>query len=416
MSPRAYDPDRDFDALFLLLREAGWAQDSKRNREAHRLYVDSGRFLVSDVNGGVESFASTHAGTVRYLAGNLPVSVVSGVITGRVARRRGLGLRVTAEAVAADAADGVALSVLGIFDQGYYDRIGYATGPYDVFAMFDPGDLRLRTPASGRAAVRLDASDWERIHASRISRRQVHGSLSMTDGRFTQYDVMQREKGFGLGFEAAPGGELTHHVFAVPDTGGSWLLPWIVFHTPDQFAELMGLLASLGDQVQRVRFIEPPRIQTQRIVARPFRRRGISTGGKAETGHRAFAWWQGRIVDLPACVAAMRLPGDETVEFRLELTDPIADYLAPETRKRWAGVGGAWAVTLGPESHAEPAAAAASGPVLRTSVNTFTQLWLGVSRPADLAYLAPDLDVDDELLARLDRIVRLPTPHLDWDV
>jgi len=418
MEPRAYDPDRDFESFFRLLLEAGWTTDTPTTREAQAIYAGSGRVLVADLGGEVESFASTHQGRMLHLDSELPLSVVSGVITGHVARQRGLALRLTAEAIAADAVErGAAVTILGIFDQGFYDRLGFGTGPYDAYAAFDPAEISVKErPAT--PPVRLGADDWERIHAARVARRSVHGSIVVDDPRWTQQELLRRDNAIGLGFEDPATGEITHHLFATPQDGtsGAWNIAWLAYRTPRQMRELMTLLASMADQLKLIRLIEPPGLQIQSLVNRPFRRRGLSVGGKFESASRVFAWWQARILDLEACVAATRLPGGESVTFGLDLTDPVSEYLSPATREKWSGVQGEWTVTLGLESRAERGAAQGGVPVLRTSVNTFTRLWLGAARPADLSFIAPDLDAPADLLARLDAVLRLPPPRPDWDI
>jgi hypothetical protein len=196
---------------------------------------------------------------------------------------------------------------------------------------------------------------------------------------------------------------------------GAWQVSWLNYRTPQQMRELMTVFASMADQLKLIRFIEPPGLQTQSLVNRPFRRRGLSVGSKFESASRVFAWWQARILDLEACIRATRLVGGESVTFGLTLTDPVAEYLAPATREKWSGVAGEWTVTLGPESRAERGVSSGL-PVLRTSVNTFTRLWLGAVRPADLAFLATDLEVPPDLLAQLDRVLFLPPPRPDWDI
>lgn len=418
MELRAYDPERDLDDFVRLHVEAGWCQDTERQREARAMYAASGRVVVAESGGHVESYASTHHGRMLHLDSGLPLSVVSGVITGRVARQRGLALRVTAEAVAADAVErGAAVAMLGIFDQGFYDRLGFGTGPYDAYAAIDPAEIAVKErPAT--PPVRLGADDWERIHAARIARRSVHGSIFIDDPRWTRWELLSRENAVGMGFVDPASGEITHHLFAVPQDGssGAWHVIWITYRTPQQMRELMTLLSSQADQLKLIRLIEPPGLQMQSLVNRPFRRRGLSVGGKFESASRVFAWWQARILDLEACVAATRLPGGESVTFGLVLTDPVTEYLAPATREKWAGVAGEWTVTLGPESRAERGAAKADLPLLRTSVNTFTRLWLGVARPGDLPFLAPDLDAPPDLLSQLDRVLLLPPPRPDWDI
>jgi hypothetical protein len=53
-------------------------------------------------------------------------------------------------------------------------------------------------------------------------------------------------------------------------------------------------------------------------------------------------------------------------------------------------------------------------PTLRATVNAFTRLWLGV-RPASGLAVTDQLDGPADLLARLDRLLRLPVPCPDWD-
>lgn len=417
MEPRAYDPERDADAFFRLHLEAGWSRDTEREREANAIVAACGRVLVADIGGEVESYASTHDGRILYLDSELSLSVVSGVITGRVARQRGLALRLTAEAVAADAAErGAAVAILGIFDQGFYDRLGFGTGPYDAFAAFDPAEIAVKErPAS--PPVRLGADDWERVHAARVARRSVHGSMFIDDPDWTRFELLRREGAIGLGFEDPATGEITHHFFAMPQDGasGAWQVSWLTYRTPRQMRELMTVFASMADQLKLIRMIEPPGLQMQSLVNRPFRRRGLSVGGKFESASRVFAWWQARILDLEACIGATRLVGGESVTFGLVLSDPVTEYLASATREKWSGVAGEWTVTLGPESRAERGVASGL-PVLRTSVGTFTRLWLGAARPSDLAFLATDLDAPPDLLAQLDRVLRLPFPRPDWDI
>ncbi|MHC4971793.1 MAG: GNAT family N-acetyltransferase [Planctomycetota bacterium] len=417
MELRAYDPERDFESFFRLFVEAGWAKDTERERESNALYTACGRVLVGDLGGEVESYASTHQGRMLHLDSELPLSVVSGVITGRVARQRGLALRLTAEAIAADAVErGAAVAMLGIFDQGFYDRLGFGTGPYDAYAAFDPAEISVKEKPTA-PPVRLGADDWERVHAARMARRSVHGSIVVDDPRWTQQELLRREGAIGLGFEDPGSGEITHHLFAMPQGGhsGAWNVAWLVYRNPRQMRELMTLLASMADQLKLVRLIEPPGLQIQSLVNRPFRRRGLSEGGKFEATSRVFAWWQARILDLEACVAGTRLPGGESVTFGLVLSDPVTEYLMPATREKWSGVAGEWTVTLGPESRAERGVSNGL-PLLRTSVGTFTRLWLGAARPTDLAFLATDLDAPPDLLAQLDRVLRLPFPRPDWDI
>ena len=101
----------------------------------------------------------------------------------------------------------------------------------------------------------------------------------------------------------------------------------------------------------------------------------------------------------------------EDVAFNLELGDPIAEHV--EAGCNWRGVAGDYVVTLGEQSSAR-AGREASLPTLRGSVGAFTRVWLGVRSPSVLAR-TDDLEGEPDLLADLDRALRLPQPHIGWD-
>ena len=91
-------------------------------------------------------------------------------------------------------------------------------------------------------------------------------------------------------------------------------------------------------------------------------------------------------------------------------TDPIADRL-PE-HAPWRGCGGEYTVAIGRESSSAPGHDA-SLPTMHASVNAFTRLWIGVDSATSIAF-SDDLDGPPELLAQLDRSLRLPSPYPDW--
>jgi hypothetical protein len=178
----------------------------------------------------------------------------------------------------------------------------------------------------------------------------------------------------------------------------------------DQFLELMALLKNFGDQVRQVRLREPSDIQLQDLLVQPFRYRQLTEKSKYENIARASAYWQLRICDLPGCLAQTHL-GGEAVRFNLKLSDPIEKYLEDDTP--WRGVAGDYVVTLGPSSGAEQGTDS-SLPTLTASVGAFTRMWMGV-RPATGLSATDELAGPPELLAALDRALRLPRPRLDWD-
>jgi hypothetical protein len=417
MEYRAYDLDRDFDAVVRIFREIGWLKDEEAATAVVRRECACGTGLLAMLRGEPECLAMTHDGVFRHGEADLPLCIVSAVATSRIARQQGLAGRLTAEAIAQDHIEnGSLVAALGIFDQGFYDRIGFGTGTYDNVISFDPASLLVNEVAAG-PPVRLGADDTERIHRARTTHAQGHGSIVPRATDYT-HSQMNPPKGFGLGYEDPATGELMHHFWAFADDldNGPYRIAWLCFRTPTQFRELMNLVRGLGDQVKLVRMIEPPGVQMQDLLQRPIRGRAITRRGPFENRCSAIAWWQARILDLPGCLERTRLPATEEATFRLALEDPIEAHLSADTRARWAGVGGDWIVTLGAECHAEKNSTHADLPTIRTSVGTFTRLWLGVKPPTGLALTCADLDAPPELLERLDRILLLPEPHPAWDM
>ena len=407
MQFRPYNPERDKEGARRIWRETGWLH--KDREESMDLHVECSRALVAEVSGEAECLVTTTPGTIRYLDEDLPLSCVTAVTTSRVARKQGLAKRLTALAVAADAAEGALVSGLGMFEQGYYDQLGFGTGPYEHWVGFDPGTLKVRVTA--RIPRRLTADDWNMVHQSRLNRMRGHGSCNLTPPEMTKSAMVHGEKAFGLGYCDGPNAELTLHFWCgAEDVGsGPYNIDWIAYQTPEQFVELMALLRGFGDQVRLVRMDEPQGIQLQDLIERPFLRQEIGEKGKYETRIEAGAWRQFRICNLPGCLERTHLPGDP-VRFNLSLTDPVASALEPDAP--WRGVAGGYVVTLGPSSAAQPATDPAL-PTLRASVNAFTRMWLGVRPPTGLA-VTDNLSGPRELLEQLDWTLRLPKPTPGW--
>ena len=239
-----------------------------------------------------------------------------------------------------------------------------------------------------------------------------------TRGAYRGHSGFQWAAAGACGFTDPDSGELTPHLWcSVKDrNAGPYSVHWFGWRTRKQFLELISLLRGLGDQVHSVHMKEPSAIQLQDLLRQPLRDWFGRDGSKFEAHTTALAYWQLRILDLPACMERTRLPGTESVSFNLSLSDPILGHLSDETRARWPGATGDYVVTLGPESHAERSGHRADLPTMRTSVNTFSRIWLGVRPATGLAITSPDLEAPDDLLRRLDVVLRLPPPTPDWDV
>jgi len=364
--------------------------------------------MVAELAGSIESFVLTTEGSLRYLSSELPLSAVTCVITGRVARRTGLGCRLLARAIARDAAEGAAVTALGAFDQGYYDALGYGNGSYVVRAHFDPAQLKV--VVRPRIPERLGAEHWREMHAARLRRHARHGRCNLFPPAMSRYDGLDPDRYFGLGYREEPGGELTHFLWchvSSAETGPYHVE--LVYRTGEELLELLALVKSLSDQVVEVKMTEPPGVMLQDLLERPWRHVALTRGGKHEVRFTATASWQFRILDLTQCIEATHVPCGHTA-FNLVLTDPLAD-LEPETG--WRGIGGRYVVRLGPESSCREGTEVRL-PVLEASVGAFSRLWLGVLPATGLA-VAGEVHGPEGLLRQLDELLRLPTPQPDWE-
>lgn len=405
---RPYEADKDGQAALGIWHEIGWTE---KEAEGYVLtLLEAGRTWVAELDGQAECIVGTAPGTIRYLETQMPFSCVRTVATSRIARKRGLASRLTAKAVAADAAAGALVCGLGMFEQGFYNQLGFGAGGYEVWMTFDPAQLNLEVKA--RLPRRITAGDWQAAHAARLTRMLGHGGCNLTPAGITKAEMASKAKAFGLGYFDGPKGELTHYFWAESrhPEGEPCHIGWICYQTRGQFLELMALIKTLSDQIRSVRMREPPGIQLQDMLTRPFRHRDISSRSKHAGKARARAYWQMRICDLAGCMAQTHLASGP-VRFNLELTDPIARFLDEEAA--WRGIDGQYVITAGPESHAA-AGADAKLPTLSASVGAFTRLWLGV-RPATGLAVTDELSGPPELLAELDRAFCLPQPKPDWD-
>lgn len=410
MSFRAYDHNRDADAARRIWREVGWLTGDETSQIDAFLTSSNGH--VAELAGEPECLVLTQPGTVRYLDRDLSLGIVAGVTTSLIARKQRLAGRLTARAIAQEAENGAVVSALGMFEQGYYDKLGFGSGAYSHRVGLQTSAMRV--PRATRPPRRLSADDYEVIHASRLARLRSHGGCTIDTPLSTCSDVHEDGPGgFGLGYFDGPDGALSHHMWVHPRGSvehGPYYVYWTAWQTPEQYLELMGVLRNLDDQVPLVYVWESNGVQLQDLAGRPVRDRVVSQGSKFDARMTAFAWWQMRINDVPACVAATTLHAAEPVRFNLRLTDPIESSL--DENASWRGVAGDYVITFGPESKAAPGSDAAL-PTLEASVNAFTRLWLGV-RPASALAVTSELTASAELLGALDLALRLPAPNPDW--
>ena len=396
---RPYTID-DLPEVQRIWKEVGWVSDDDEAKQIEHFFAE-GDVRLAELDGEVACSVSTHTGTFRYRDVDLPTLLVSSVTTSWVGRKQGFAQQLTAEALAAGAASGAAIAVLGMFEQGFYNRLGFGSGPYQHLARFDPGTLRVDTPF--RPPIRLKPDDYAEVAAALRNRKLSHGGFTMNSDHYIRAELGWTVP-FALGYRDE-NGRLTH--FLTGETkgeSGPYSISFFSYETTDQLMELLALLQGLGDQVRSVGMAEPAEIQIQDLLTHPNRAKIVTKGTDYEVAIKATAWWQARMLDVAACVAARSWDGP-AVRFNLELTDPLSSLLDGE----WTGVAGDYVVEIGEASSATPGSSA-DLPTLRASVNAFTRMWIGAMSATSLT-LTDDLDGPADLLDSLDHCLRLPVPN-----
>ena len=395
---RPYEPS-DLSAVQRIWRECGWVESDDEAKLIEPFLAD-GDVTVAVLD-DAECAVSTHPGVISYVGTDLPLSVVSSVTTSLIGRKQGLAGATTAEALAISARAGAAVSLLGMFEQGFYDLLGFGSGPPSLHYRFDPAALKVPNPS--RAPVRVGPDDVEEIHGAMQRRHRSHGGINLDSLDRLKAELNWETPHFGLGYRDDDG-RLSHFVWGkAKGESGPWRVDFIGYQSPNQLVELLSILKSIGDQVRAIDLMEPPQIQIQDLIRHPNRQRIVTQKTDFQTGGRANAWWQARILDLETCVAARHWEGLPVV-FNLVLSDPIAD-----SDVDWSGVGGEYVVDIAEESKVR------SGldptlPTLNASVNALTRMWLG-ARPASSLAITDQLTGSSDLLSRLDEAFRLPEPH-----
>lgn len=408
MTIRRYDQDHDLDACLRIYREVGWVENDKHEKAAGELFK-AARGWVAELHGNAECLSHAMSGSMRFWDTDLPLCVVTGVTTSRIARKLGWAGRVTARLLSEEAASGHAMAILGIFEQGYYNQLGFGNGAYEHWCAFEPSMLQV--PLKARMPVRLGKDDWQAMHEARLRRRRLHGGCTIHSPAQTSAELLWADGGFGLGYLDEQG-DLSHHFWcSAKGEHGPYRVHWMSYETREQFLELLALLQSLGDQVRSIQLAEPPSIQLQDFLRQPFKLRQLTHRTTHENRMTASAYWQARILDLQPCISACSWD-QGPLRFNLSLTDPIENWL-PEDAS-WQGLSGDYVITLGSESGIE-SGSDRSAPIMQASVNAFTRMWMGVRSATSLSW-SDDLRAPKALLEALNLGLRVSSPPSpDWD-
>jgi len=406
MQYRKYNPKKDKEAVHQIWYDCGWIQQGFP--DPMDILIEKARTVVADVDGRPECLVVSYFGDIRHFDEELKFSAIAGVTTSLVARKQKLAAGLTAAKIAEDVQEGALVAGLGMFEQGYYDKLGFGTGPYDHIFFFSPASLK--TTVRPRVPIRLGQKDWKRMHRARLNRRRRHGSLNMFIPEATRWEMVKDKGAFGLGYTDAKG-TLTHFVW-ISGRGkerGPFYITCIAYQNFEQFHELMALVKSFGEQIVTMRFIETPDVQFQDLLDKPIRHRNMTYKGDEENRGLAIAWWQIRICDLVGTLRKTHFDGQD-VKFNLELNDPIEKYL--DQSFKWRGISGDYTVVLGPKSSAKKGLTKGL-PTLKTTVNAFSRLWLG-ARSASALSATDNFIAPEKLIAGLDKLICTPVPHIDW--
>ena len=410
MSFRPYDPAKDQKAVHRIWRETDWIDRASKDDAGYMdIFLSGSRVLVADINDEAECLVASCPGSMRYLGGDISVAFVTAVTTSLIARKQGLASRLTAKIVAQDAEAGLKIAALGMFEQGYYSRLGFGTGPYEHKVSFNPSQLNIAYKA--RIPERLGIDNFKDVHSALMHRWRGHGGVLLDPPELVHAELGMTESPFGLGYRDSSG-YLTHFIWgSLKKESGPLKITALAYRSREQLIELLALIKSLGDQILVAHMMEPFHVQLQDLISEPFRRQSTTRGSRFAESNTAEAYWQIRINDLPGCLAQTHLPGRPTLSFNLSLIDPIEKYLAAD--QNWRGVAGEYTIHLGEQSEAQ--IGHRSGlPELVASVNGFSRLWLGCACANAIA-IAGELEGPEDLLDQLEQCLSIPLPKPGWD-
>lgn len=407
MNYRKYKPETDKDAVYRILNEVGWVHDKKKDKYLND-FLAKGDTLVALINNEAEVMVVSSQGTIRYLETDLKLSAITGVTASLLARKQGYAGKLTATRIAIDAENGAEMCALGIFDQGYYNKLGFCNGTYEIVASIIPASLDIKRKV--KQPNRLTEKDWEKMHENRIIRNRVHGSVTLPSYS-TYADIGEENKNIGFGYYD-DNGNLTHHLWFQglgKENGPIWI-KWMIYQNLDQLMDLLALLKSFEEQYHCIRMIEPPQIQIQDYIKRPHLYRSITLKSQFNNETRATSFWQIRILNLEKCLSKTHLNCDK-FSFNLKLNDPIEKYISED--QSWKGISGEYIITLGNDCKAVKGKDK-SLLCMEASVGAFTRMWYGIM-PATSLVFSDGLIAENELLNKLDTIFRISKPHTDWE-
>jgi len=186
------------------------------------------------------------------------------------------------------------------------------------------------------------------------------------------------------------------------------MVDWMAYRNYEQFRDLLGLLKSFEDQIFAITMPEPPLIQFQDFIDKPFRNYMKTAKSKFKFYNNVRANHQFRILNIFKCIEKTSVKNNVT--FNLELNDPIKDFFDDDAE--WKGISGEYVIELGENSRIKKGIDN-SLPKIKTNVNNFTRMWMGVL-PASVLQIYENFEGDEKLIKKLDDIFNFHKPCIDW--
>lgn len=405
---RDYKKETDRKDIQRLWMECGWIEDEDKEKEALDIFMSTSRCKVVEHKKSAECLVITSPGKMNYGGTNLSISAVSSVTVGRLLRKQGAAPKLLASMLADEIEKGTAVAGLGMFEQGFYNRLGFATMGYEHWFSFDPSKLKIYK--KGGIPFRLGVEDYLEAHSCFGNAKKEHGFVTLDPPELFQAEMMWTKNGFGLGYKTE--GTLSHYLWMGTENAeaGPYEVHFMAYKNWNQFLQLMGILKSLEEQVRTVRMKEPAFIQLQDFIEKPFQLQTITSKSKYESKMKSIAYQQLRICNLEKCIEAVHYDGPE-FSFNLQLSDPINKFLDDSKKKNQCQ--GKFTVTIGKNSSIKRNFEN-SLPVVNATINAFTRLWIGLL-PAETIGLVEKIEIENDLKIKLTKAFYNPDVRSDWD-
>ena len=401
---RSANFNQDGPQLLELWHQAGWREEHFNMEMELKYYIPACDSLLAERNGRIVGAVGTMPGSYRHLNSEITLCGVTSVITAVEARRQAVGSDLTRKMLQQALEAGAEVALLGAFDLGYYNRLGFGNGLAHQMIIIDPADIALE----GTAPIlhKLTKDDAHAMHTARLRRYSAHGACNIHPAGFTTAIAhATAAHAFGLGLLDQE--KLVAHLWAVVKDDITLSVEWWVADSPRYWLELLKGVATLQDQVQHIIMPYPAGICLEDLLRSPYRRlRGMMK--EEQSPYPPPEYWQIRILDTIGCFSKISLPMIQPYRFnaRLHGEPPLASTKAPSAPSDYT-------ISVGEHSTCEKGHTKGL-PLLECGIGALSRLWCGAYSASTLALSDHCQFSDDSLRMALDRLFALPTPMCDW--